>query len=114
MCTETTVKDFDRDDKLTLNSLLQTVSYSGVICKVLPKEEWKEVKNGAATPEEPGQYLVQVLDEQGRGIKGMERVVDCSLLRYHFLSMIPAASKGQHSVKTRLSNLSELFNMHSL
>ncbi|KAF9325656.1 hypothetical protein BG006_010861 [Podila minutissima] len=55
-------------------------TYSGVIRKVLPKEEWKEVKNGAESPDEPGQYLVQVLDEQGKGIKTMERVVDCSLL----------------------------------
>lgn len=76
---------------MTTHSLsLTTISYSGVVRKVLPEEEWKEVKNGAATPEEPGQYLVQVLDENGRGIKGMERVVDCSLLRYHLVSMTPA------------------------
>jgi len=53
-----------------------------VIRKVLPEEEWTTVKDGAEDPEEPGQYLVRVLDKRGRGIEDMERVVDCSLLRY--------------------------------
>jgi hypothetical protein len=53
-----------------------------VIRKVLPEDEWTTVKNGAAEPEEPGQYLVRVVDTRGRGIEDMERVVDCSLLRY--------------------------------
>ncbi|KAG0257264.1 hypothetical protein BG011_004056 [Mortierella polycephala] len=53
---------------------------AAVIRKVLPKEEWTTVKNGAEHPETPGQYLVQVLDQKGLGIEDMERVVDCSLL----------------------------------
>ncbi|KAF9133138.1 hypothetical protein BGW39_010467 [Mortierella sp. 14UC] len=55
-------------------------SYSAVIQKVLPEEEWTTVKDGASEPEEPGQYLVRVVDKHGRGIEDMERVVDCSLL----------------------------------
>ncbi|KAF9549729.1 hypothetical protein EC957_002793 [Mortierella hygrophila] len=55
-------------------------SYSAVIQKVLPEDEWTTVKNGASEPEEPGQYLVRVVDKRGRGIEDMERVVDCSLL----------------------------------
>ncbi|KAG0074351.1 hypothetical protein BGZ90_010839 [Linnemannia elongata] len=55
-------------------------SYSAVIRKVLPEDEWTTVKNGASPPEEPGQYLVRVVDKRGRGIEDMERVVDCSLL----------------------------------
>ncbi|KAG0282898.1 hypothetical protein BGZ96_012730 [Linnemannia gamsii] len=55
-------------------------SYSAVIRKVLPEDEWTTVKNGASEPEEPGQYLVRVVDKRGRGIEDMERVVDCSLL----------------------------------
>ncbi|KAG0218268.1 hypothetical protein BGX33_007946 [Mortierella sp. NVP41] len=61
-------------------------SYSAVIRKVLPKEEWTTVKDGASEPEEPGQYLVRVLDKRGRGIEDMERVVDCSLLSRERLS----------------------------
>lgn len=52
-----------------------------MIRKVLPEDEWTTVKNGASPPEEPGQYLVRVVDKRGRGIEDMERVVDCSLLR---------------------------------
>ncbi|KAG0331019.1 hypothetical protein BG004_001863 [Podila humilis] len=55
-------------------------TYSGIILKVLPKEEWVETIDGGDEPEVPGQYLVRVLDKGGKGIKGMERVVDCSLL----------------------------------
>ncbi|KAG9069324.1 hypothetical protein KI688_010224 [Linnemannia hyalina] len=55
-------------------------SYSAVIRKVLPEDEWTTVKNGASEPEELGQYLVRVVDKRGRGIEDMERVVDCSLL----------------------------------
>ncbi|KAG0271064.1 hypothetical protein BGZ95_001189 [Linnemannia exigua] len=60
-----------------------TVAWDGtsaVIRKVLPEEEWTTVKDGASEPEEPGQYLVRVVDKRGRGIEDMERVVDCSLL----------------------------------
>ncbi|KAF9150807.1 hypothetical protein BG015_007352 [Linnemannia schmuckeri] len=67
-----------------LNELVTVVwdgtSYSAVIRKVLPEDEWTTVKNGASEPEEPGQYLVRVVDKRGRGIEDMERVVDCSLL----------------------------------
>ncbi|KAF9908286.1 hypothetical protein EC991_009930 [Linnemannia zychae] len=55
-------------------------SYSAVIRKVLPEEEWTTVKGGASEPDEPGQYLVRVVDKNGRGIEDMERIVDCSLL----------------------------------
>ncbi|KAG0367850.1 ATP-utilizing chromatin assembly and remodelling N-terminal-domain-containing protein [Gamsiella multidivaricata] len=55
-------------------------TYNAVIRKVLPKEEWTTVQNGAENPEEPGQYLVQVLDRRGDAIEDMQRVVDCSLL----------------------------------
>ncbi|GJJ72255.1 hypothetical protein EMPS_04612 [Entomortierella parvispora] len=55
-------------------------SYSAVIRKVVPQDEWTTVQDGAEEPEVPGQYLVQVLDQKGRGIPDMERVVDCSLL----------------------------------
>ncbi|KAF9110834.1 hypothetical protein BGX27_005824 [Mortierella sp. AM989] len=53
---------------------------NATIRKVLPKEEWTTVKNGAETPEVPGQYLVQVLDQKGNAIDNMERIVDCSLM----------------------------------
>ncbi|KAG0322830.1 hypothetical protein BGZ99_003142 [Dissophora globulifera] len=55
-------------------------TYGAVIRRILPKDEWTTVENGTENPEEPGQYLVQVLDEEGEGIEDMERVVDCSLL----------------------------------
>ncbi|KAF8923559.1 hypothetical protein BGZ58_002805 [Dissophora ornata] len=55
-------------------------TYSAVIRKVLPKEEWTTVHNGSENPEAPGQYLVQVLDQRGDLIEDMERIVDCSLL----------------------------------
>ncbi|KAF9175485.1 hypothetical protein BGX21_010321 [Mortierella sp. AD011] len=55
-------------------------SYNAVIRKILPKEEWTTVKNGAENPEVPGQYLIQVLDQKGGSIDKMERVVDCSLM----------------------------------
>ncbi|KAF9427188.1 hypothetical protein BGZ94_005333 [Podila epigama] len=55
-------------------------TYSGSIRKVLPPEEWVQIKGGAEKPETPGQYLIQVLDEHGKGIKDMLRVADCSLL----------------------------------
>ncbi|KAG0242609.1 ATP-utilizing chromatin assembly and remodelling N-terminal-domain-containing protein [Mortierella sp. GBAus27b] len=63
-----------------VNVVWDKATYSAVIRKVLPKEEWTTVVNGAEEPEEPGQYLVQVLDQKGNGIEDMERVVDCSLL----------------------------------
>ncbi|KAF9927852.1 hypothetical protein FBU30_002815 [Linnemannia zychae] len=55
-------------------------SYNAIIKKVLPKNEWITVKDGASEPEEPGQYLVKVIDKRGRFIEDMERIVDCSLL----------------------------------
>ncbi|KAG0209294.1 hypothetical protein BGX28_010397 [Mortierella sp. GBA30] len=55
-------------------------TYGGVIRKVLPREEWTPLKEGAVSPEVPGQYLVQVLDEAGNGIDDMQRTVDCSSL----------------------------------
>jgi hypothetical protein len=56
-----------------------------VILKVLPKEEWTTIQDGTeepVEPEEPGQYLIQVLDQKGIGIEDMKRVVNCSVLRY--------------------------------
>ncbi|KAI1318638.1 hypothetical protein EDD11_006139 [Mortierella claussenii] len=55
-------------------------TYSAMIRKVLPKEEWTKIEGGAEEPEVPGQYLVQVLDQGGDLIEDMERVVDCSFL----------------------------------
>ncbi|KAG0379361.1 hypothetical protein BGX24_000705 [Mortierella sp. AD032] len=64
----------------TVTVALEGTSYSAVIRKVLPEDEWTIVKDGASEPEEPGQYLVRVVDKRGRGIEDMERVVDCSQL----------------------------------
>ncbi|KAG0055875.1 hypothetical protein BGZ83_007164 [Gryganskiella cystojenkinii] len=55
-------------------------TYNAIIRKVLPEDEWTTVTDSGAKPEKPGQYLVQVLDQRGKGITDMERVVDCSLL----------------------------------
>ncbi|KAF9932980.1 hypothetical protein BGZ65_004260, partial [Modicella reniformis] len=63
-----------------VNVAWDRATYNAVVRKVLPKDEWTSVQNGAANPEEPGQYLVQVLDQKGIVIENMERVVDCSLL----------------------------------
>lgn len=65
-----------------LNCFFMKCSYSAIVRKVLPEDEWTTAQEGAEKPEVPGQYLVQVLDQKGRGIPDMERVVDCSLLRY--------------------------------
>ncbi|KAF9955385.1 hypothetical protein BGZ70_010259 [Mortierella alpina] len=55
-------------------------TYSAVVRRVLPQEEWTTLSDDGSSPEAPGQYLVQVLDEEGNGIEDMQRVVDCSSL----------------------------------
>ncbi|KAF9366403.1 hypothetical protein BGX34_003360 [Mortierella sp. NVP85] len=58
-------------------------TYGAVILKVLPKEEWTTIQDETeepAEPEEPGQYLIQVVDQKGVGIEEMKRVVNCSVL----------------------------------
>ncbi|KAF8961901.1 hypothetical protein BGZ46_001268 [Entomortierella lignicola] len=63
-----------------VNVSFEKTSYNAIIRKILPKEEWTTIKDGAENPEAPGQYLVQALDQKGNAIDKKEHIVDCSMI----------------------------------